>query len=144
MSRSGTNPEVRILTTFMASGAPGQTARDNGKPNGGIHVGASKLDTAVGMDLEIRRSGSMQVAWLDEILETVREFGAASLGLVAWELSLEEEELAPAWAYAIQSGLLWPVGAGMHATASDAAETPYTLATERLRSAQSPTPEGSH
>lgn len=86
----------------------------------------------------------MQVAWLDETLETVREFGAASLGLVAWELSLGEEELEPAWAYAIRNGLLRPVGAGMHATASDAAETPYRLATEALRPAPSPTSEGSH
>ncbi len=89
------------------------------------------------------RSDSMQVAWLEEVLETVREFGAASLGLVAWELSLTEEELAPAWAYAIRTGLLRTVGGGMHAAASDEAETPYTLTTETRTAASSPAPDGS-
>ena len=86
----------------------------------------------------------MEIAWLDEILETVREFGAASLGLVAWELSLPEEDLAPAWAYAIRTGLLQPVGAGLHAPAGDSAETAYTLATEDCEPARSPDPDGSH
>jgi hypothetical protein len=95
------------------------------------------------MDLDISRSGSMQVAWLDEILETVSEFGAASLGLVAWELSLAEDELAAAWAHAIRSGLLRPLGGGMHATATDPAETPYALATEARPAAPFPAPEGS-
>jgi hypothetical protein len=85
----------------------------------------------------------MQLAWLDEILDTVREFGAASLGLVAWELSLPEEELAPAWAYAIRTGLLRPVGAGLHAPADDEAETNYMLATEDRGATPSPDPGGS-
>lgn len=85
----------------------------------------------------------MQLAWLDEILDTVREFGAASLGLVAWELSLPEEDLAPAWAYAIRTGLLRPVGAGMHAPAHDETETNYMLATEDRGAARAPDPDGS-
>jgi hypothetical protein len=85
----------------------------------------------------------MQVAWLDEVLETVREFGAASLGLVAWELSLAEEDLAPAWSFAIANGLLRPVGAGMHATSSHEAETLYTLTTETRPATPTPTPDGS-
>jgi hypothetical protein len=44
--------------------------------------------------------------WLEEILATIDEFGSASLGLVAWELSLEENELAPAWDQALRSGLI--------------------------------------
>jgi hypothetical protein len=84
-----------------------------------------------------------QLDWLEEILDTVREFGAASLGLVAWELSLSEEELAPAWAHAIRTGLLRPVGAGMHAPAVVAGETTYTLATEAREPARSPNPDGS-
>ena len=72
----------------------------------------------------------MQPKWLEEILETVREFGAASLGLVAWELSLPEEDLAPAWAHAIRTGLLRPVGGGMHAPASDEVEDTYSLASD--------------
>ncbi len=86
---------------------------------------------------------SMQVMWLDEILETVAEFGAASLGLVAWELSLPEEELAPAWAHAVSTGLLRPAGAGIHAAATSTWETPYTLATEVRVAARSPAPDGS-
>jgi hypothetical protein len=85
----------------------------------------------------------MQLDWLDEILDTVQEFGAASLGLVAWELSLQEEELAPAWAYAIRTGLLRPVGAGMHAPAGDVVETSYTLATDDREAAPFPEPDGS-
>ncbi len=85
---------------------------------------------------------SMQVAWLDEILETVREFGAASLGLVAWELSLGEEELAPAWAHAVRTGLLRRAGTALQAGAT-AWETPYTLATEVRVAAGSPAPDGS-
>jgi hypothetical protein len=62
---------------------------------------------------------------------------------VAWELSLPEEELAPAWAYAIRTGLLRPVGGGMHAAAHDEAETTYMLATEDRGAARSPDPGGS-
>jgi hypothetical protein len=84
-----------------------------------------------------------QLDWLEEILDTVEEFDAASLGLVAWELSLPEEELAPAWAHAIRTGLLRPVGAGMHAPAVAAGETTYRLAIQRRKAAASPDPDGS-
>jgi hypothetical protein len=53
---------------------------------------------------------SRQQDWLPEILQTVAEFGSASLPLVAWELSLAEEELARAWARAMALHLLEPVG----------------------------------
>lgn len=85
----------------------------------------------------------MDVAWLDEVLDTVREFGAASLGLVAWELSLAEEEIAPAWAHAIRRGLLKPAGRGEYWSGTDTAETPYTLATESRKPAPLPAPDGS-
>ncbi len=85
----------------------------------------------------------MQPDWLDEILDTVQEFGAASLGLVAWELSLSEEELAPAWAHAIRTGLLAPVGAGMHAPVGGGAEMDYMLATDDRKAAPFPEPDGS-
>jgi hypothetical protein len=49
---------------------------------------------------------SAEVSWLREFLETVDEFGRASLGLVAWELSLEEDVLRPALQYALTRGLL--------------------------------------
>jgi hypothetical protein len=48
--------------------------------------------------------------WLPEILETVGEFGSASLALVAWELSLGEDELAGTWERAIALRLLEAVG----------------------------------
>ncbi len=47
---------------------------------------------------------------MGEVLETVAEFGSASLELVAWELSLPEHELARAWAHAIGRGLIGLVG----------------------------------
>lgn len=40
------------------------------------------------------------------MLTTIDEFGSASLGLVAWELSLDESELAPAWEQALRTGLI--------------------------------------
>jgi hypothetical protein len=47
---------------------------------------------------------------LDEVVETVKEFGAASLGLVAWEFSLPEASVAVAWNRAIRKQLIRPVG----------------------------------
>jgi hypothetical protein len=47
-----------------------------------------------------------QTRWLEEILGTIDEFGSASLELVAWELSLDEREIEPAWEQALQSGLI--------------------------------------
>ncbi len=49
-----------------------------------------------------------QTRWLEEILWTIAEFGSASLGLIAWELSLDESELAPAWEQALRTGLIRP------------------------------------
>jgi hypothetical protein len=40
------------------------------------------------------------------ILAVVDEFGEASLGLVAWELSLDESELVATWRRALDEGLL--------------------------------------
>jgi hypothetical protein len=48
----------------------------------------------------------VDVPYLKELLETVHEFGRASLELAAWELSLLETELAPAFQFAITRGLL--------------------------------------
>ena len=42
----------------------------------------------------------------ERLLATVRELGQASSGLVAWELSLPEEEVRPAWEAAVAGGLL--------------------------------------
>lgn len=44
--------------------------------------------------------------WVPEILATIDEFGSASLGLLAWEPSLDESELAPAWEQALRTGLI--------------------------------------
>ena len=48
--------------------------------------------------------------WLAELLETVEEFGTASVELVAWELSLPEAALASARDHAIAHGLIEVVG----------------------------------
>ena len=50
---------------------------------------------------------------LQQVLEVVAEFdgsGGASLGLVAWELCVGEELVAPAWRQAISHGLMTPAG----------------------------------
>ena len=49
---------------------------------------------------------SREVKWLDETIAIIEEFGSASLGLVAWELSLDESELEPAWEQARCDGLI--------------------------------------
>jgi hypothetical protein len=52
----------------------------------------------------------LETPWLGEVLDTLAEFGEASIGLVAWELSLREEALAPAWRQAFADGLIEEVG----------------------------------
>jgi hypothetical protein len=50
---------------------------------------------------------------LQQVLEIVAEFehsGGASLGLVAWELCVDEDLVAHAWQRAIRHGLLTPAG----------------------------------
>jgi hypothetical protein len=47
---------------------------------------------------------------LDDVLETVQEFGAASLELVAWEFCLAADALEGVWRQAVQRGLISPVG----------------------------------
>jgi hypothetical protein len=55
-----------------------------------------------------RRSGPVA---LQQVLEVGAEFdasGGASLGLVAWELCVDEELVAPAWQQAITHELIRP------------------------------------
>jgi hypothetical protein len=50
---------------------------------------------------------------LQQLLEVVAEFdrfGGASLGLIAWELCVEEELVAAAWQRAARDGLIAPAG----------------------------------
>ena len=50
---------------------------------------------------------------LQQVLKAVAEFddcGGASLGLVAWELCVDEELVAPAWQQAIRHELIRPAG----------------------------------
>jgi hypothetical protein len=54
---------------------------------------------------------------LQQVLEIVAEFddcGGASLGLVAWELCVDEELVAPAWQQAISHGWIRPAGRDPH------------------------------
>ncbi len=48
--------------------------------------------------------------WLDDVLEAIEQFGVASIGLVAWEFFVTEEELVPAWRDATILGLVERVG----------------------------------
>ncbi len=59
-----------------------------------------------GVNCTAAASSRSELRWLEEILAIIDEFGSASLGLVAWELSLDEHELAPAWVQAIRTGLI--------------------------------------
>jgi hypothetical protein len=50
---------------------------------------------------------------VQRVLGVVRDFessGGASLGLVAWELSVEEEHVGAAWGRAVADALLAPLG----------------------------------
>jgi hypothetical protein len=47
---------------------------------------------------------------LKDLLEIVDEFGSAGRGLVAWELTLDEEAIEPAWRLALDEDLLRRVG----------------------------------
>jgi hypothetical protein len=72
----------------------------------------------------------VDVPYLKELLETVKEFERASLELAAWELSLTEAELAPAFQYAITHDLLVdPV------PSEETGEQEYRLAENALRTA---------
>jgi hypothetical protein len=50
------------------------------------------------------------VPWLDRTLAVIREFGAASGELVAWELFLDLEEVKPAVRQALADGLIEAAG----------------------------------
>src|SRR2546423_14922394 len=50
--------------------------------------------------------GSVGAPWLHELLETLDEFGTASLALIAWELSLSEDALHSARGQAMSQGLI--------------------------------------
>jgi hypothetical protein len=47
---------------------------------------------------------------LDEVLETIGEFGSVSLGPLAWEFWLSEEQLSPLWLGASGGALIQPAG----------------------------------
>ena len=54
---------------------------------------------------------------LQAVLEVVGEFdeyGGASVGLVAWELCVEERMVASAWERASATGLIAPAGYDQH------------------------------
>jgi hypothetical protein len=61
---------------------------------------------------------------LEDVLETVEEFGSASLDLIAWEFSVPAAELAAVWDQAVGEGLLRLVG-----SLKGAGEQMYAIAT---------------
>lgn len=58
------------------------------------------------------RKGTQRAVTLDveAVVETVKEFGVASLELVAWEFSVPEDSIATAWNRAVRKQLIRPVG----------------------------------
>jgi hypothetical protein len=87
---------------------------------GGMRLGAASVARtadAPQMTAPAAASGSflmLDPVSLQQVLEVVAEFddtGGASLGLVAWELCADEQELvAPVWQQAITHGLIRPAG----------------------------------
>jgi hypothetical protein len=65
--------------------------------------------------------------WLPELLDTLEEFGAASLELVAWELSLSEAELVSARDQAVAQGLIEVAGSD-----TGSGEETYRLVARRV------------
>jgi hypothetical protein len=61
---------------------------------------------------------------LEDVLETVGEFGTASLDLVAWEFSISKSELMGVWDLAVGARLLRSVG-----LSKGTGEQMYALAT---------------
>jgi hypothetical protein len=61
---------------------------------------------------------------LDDVLETVEEFGSASLDLIAWEFSVPVAELTELWDQVVGAGLLRPVG-----SSQGTGEQMYAIAT---------------
>lgn len=58
--------------------------------------------------MTIRHSSSPAMD-LGALLAAVEEFGSASLGLLAWEFTLHEDEIEPTWQLALEERLLRPV-----------------------------------
>jgi hypothetical protein len=90
-------PMAKPLSSEDASGVSPQPARDT--------VADTRSSTAT-----LEPPVCDGAITLEEILETVREFGSASLGLVAWEFSLDDSELIGVWDLAVGEGLLRLVG----------------------------------
>jgi hypothetical protein len=61
---------------------------------------------------------------LEDVLQTVEEFGSASLDLIAWEFSVPVAELTEIWDQAVGAGLLRLVG-----SRNGAGEQMYAVAT---------------
>jgi len=82
--------------------------------SGSLHLFSFEDEVAVS-----NRDGNASVARvgpLESVLDVLQEFddlGGGSLGLVAWELGVEEGVLAPAWSTAIEEALLEPAGTDM-------------------------------
>lgn len=90
----------------------------DGVHGSGVHalgvIGAGAY--ALHMPAQGAASSSVQIpspVSLRQLLEVVAEFdryGGASLGLVAWELCVEEQLVAAAWQRAARDGLIAPAG----------------------------------
>jgi hypothetical protein len=55
-------------------------------------------------------SADLDTVGLEDVVETVREFGVASIELVAWELSLPTSSIDPSWTRAVERRLITEVG----------------------------------
>jgi hypothetical protein len=72
-----------------------------------------------------------------EVVGDFDEFGGASLGLVAWELAVDEERVLEAWERAQADGLIKPAGKDRSSLVADHFEP---VVERILRNAQQPGP----
>ena len=76
----------------------------------GVVAYASHMTAPGAASGRFRMLSSVSLRRLLEVAAEFDHFGGASLGLVAWELCVEEELVAPAWRRAVSDGLIAPAG----------------------------------
>jgi hypothetical protein len=69
-----------------------------------------ETNLAMGTRADAAAEEQSQAPWLDDVLDTIAEFGAASIDLVAWELCLPVQALVPAWRQAVCERLIEEAG----------------------------------
>ena len=86
------------------------TARSRFSPQRSIAIGRSALRGRWGVPMTRDRMAKISVQRVLEVVGDFDQTGGASLGLVAWELSVHEERVIDAWERAQADDLIKPAG----------------------------------